>query len=200
MQIDDCARSLRSPDAIELRRQMLHEPHIAPLTDFVQKLRRSHPTWEFPYFDPLDGGCSADILFLFEKPGPMTSAGGKGSGFISRNNDDPTAEATFDFMNKAGLPRKRTVVWNIIPGWNGTRKITTRELRAGIDDLNGLLPLLPKLRAIVLVGQKAQRAMSFVNHRHLRILASAHPSRLVRASKPDAWHAIPTIWAQAREY
>jgi len=195
----DCARSLHSPDAIKLRRLMLHEPHIAPLTDFVQKLRRNHPGCEFPDFDPFDGGCNADILFLFEKPGPMTSAGGKGSGFISRNNNDPTAEATFDFMNKAGLPRKRTVIWNIIPGWNGTRKVTTTELRAGVDDLNGLLTLLPKLQTIVLVGKKAQKA-SLVKHLHLRILDSAHPSPLVRASQPDAWHAIPTIWAQAKEY
>jgi len=28
----------------------------------------------------------------------MTSVGGNGSGFISRNNDDPTAEATFWFQ------------------------------------------------------------------------------------------------------
>ena len=195
----DCARSLRSTDVVALRRQMIHEPHIAPLTDFVKKLREAHPDWEFPDFDPLDGGCNADILFLFEKPGPMTSAGGRSSGFISRNNDDQTAEATFDFMNRAGLPRKRTVIWNVIPGWNGTRKVTMTELRAGVDDLNSLLALLPKLRTIVLVGQKARRASSLVKTRRLQILASAHPSPLVRASHPDEWHAIPSIWAQAIE-
>lgn len=198
MKTDDCARSLRSPDAVALRRLMLHEPYIAPLTDFVQTLRKTRPTWEFPDFDPLDGGCNADILFLFEKPGPMTSMSGKGSGFISRNNDDPTADATFDFMNKAELPRKRTVIWNVVPGWNGTRKVTSAELRAGVDDLNALLPLLPMLRTIILVGRKAQRATSLVEHLHLRILSSAHPSPIVRASQPDVWRAIPSSWAQAR--
>jgi uracil-DNA glycosylase len=193
----DCARSLRSPEAVALHRLMLHEPHIAPLADFVEKLRRAHPAWEFPDFDPLDGGSNADILFLFEKPGRMTSAGGTGSGFISRNNDDPTAEATFGFMKEAGLSRKRTVTWNIVPGWNGTRSVTTAELRAGVDALKGLLPLLPKLRTIILVGQKAQRATSLVKSLGLRILVSAHPSPLVRASQPDVWRAIPSIWAQA---
>ena len=196
----DCARSLRSRDAIALRQLMLHEPHIALLTDFVQKLRETHPAWEFPDFDPLDGGCNADILFLFEKPGPKTSARGKGSGFISRNNDDPTAEATFGFMNKAGLPRKRTVIWNVIPGWNGTRKVTRKELRAGVDFLKGLFPLLPKLRTIVLVGQKAQQATSLVEPLHLWVLSSAHPSPLVRAKHPHVWNAIPLTWALAREY
>lgn len=52
----DCARSFRSPDAAALRRLMLREPHIAPLTDFVEQLRSAHPASEFPYFDPLDGG------------------------------------------------------------------------------------------------------------------------------------------------
>jgi hypothetical protein len=88
---------------------MLHQPHIAPLTSFVTKLR-AHLDWEFPDFDPLDGGSNADIMFLLEKPGPMTSAAGKDSGFISRNNDDPTAEATFGFMKQADLPRHRTIM------------------------------------------------------------------------------------------
>jgi hypothetical protein len=47
-------------------------------------------------------------LFLFEKLGPMTAEAG-GSGFISRNNDDPTAEATFRFMEQAKIPRKLSI-------------------------------------------------------------------------------------------
>jgi hypothetical protein len=196
----DCARSLRSAEAVARRRLMLREPHVAPLTKFVEKLREAHPDWEFPDFDPLDGGSNADILFLFEKPGPMTSSGGKGSGFISRNNNDPTAEATFSFMKEAGLPRKRTVTWNVVPGWNGTRNITPMELREGVDALKGLLPLLAKLRTIILVGQKAQRAMPLVEGLGLQILVSAHPSPLVRASQPDVWRMIPSVWALAADY
>ena len=55
-------------------------------------------------FDPRDGGIRAQALFLFEKPGPKANA----SGFISRDNDDPTAENIFRFMNQAGIPRKKT--------------------------------------------------------------------------------------------
>lgn len=194
----DYARSLRSPDAITLRRQLLCEPHIAPLKHFVQDLREKHLDWEFPDFDPLDGGCDADILFLFEKPGRMTSAGGNGSGFISRNNDDSTAEAIFGFMNEADLARKRTVIWNVIPGWNGTRKVTKTELIAGVDSLKNLLPLLTKLRTIVLIGKRAQQAKSLIEPRCLRVLDSAHPSPVVRATRLDVWRAIPSIWTMAR--
>jgi uracil-DNA glycosylase len=194
----DCARSLCSADAIEQRRLMLNEPHITPLTAFTEKLRYAHPAWEFPNFDPLDGGVCADILFLFEKPGPMTSTAEKGSGFISQNNNDPTAEATFAFMREAGIPRKRAVIWNVVPGWNGTRKLTAAELHAGVKALGDLLPLLPKLRSIILVGQKAQRALALVTPLGLRVVVSAHPSPLVRASQPSKWRAIPLAWAQAK--
>jgi hypothetical protein len=201
MEIDreDCARALRSPEAVAHRRGMLDRPQIAPLTAFVSRLRAAHPEQEFPEFDPLDGGVNADILFLFEKPGPMTSADGKGSGFISRNNDDPTAEATFNFMKEAALTRKRTVLWNVIPGWNGKRAIATAELLEGVNSLKDMLPLLREnLRTIVLVGRKAERASSLIEPLGLRILISAHPSPLVRASQPQLWRTIPSIWARAR--
>ncbi len=195
--VPNSARSLRSAQAVALRREMLRQPHIAPLTCFVEKLKVDHPSSEFPYFDPLDGGSCAEILFLFEKPGRLTSAAGNGSGFISRDNNDPTAEATFNFMKESKLRRKHTVLWNVVPGWNGVREITTMELKDGVDHLKALLPLLPELRTIVLVGKKAQRAKPFIEPLGVRILASAHPSPLVRASRPAVWSEIPSIWAQA---
>ena len=191
------ARSLRSSENIAERGKLLAEAHMAALARFVTELRVAEPSKEFPDFDPLDGGTGADILFLFEKPGPMTSAAGFGSGFISRDNDDPTAEATFGFMIQAGLPRRRTITWNVIPGWNGTRKVTAQELHDGVASLAELLQLLPRLRTVVLVGKRAERAKSLIEHLKLRVLVSAHPSPLVRASRPDVWRAIPILWAQA---
>lgn len=178
---------------------MLHEPHVAPLADYVETLRRAYPAWEFPDFDPLDGGVNADLLFLLEKPGPRTSAAGKGSGFISRDNDNPTAEAIFAFMKEAGLARERTVIWNVVPGWNGTLQVTTTELLAGLEAFGSLLPLLSRLRTVVLVGQKAQRAAPLVKPLGVKVLASAHPSPQVRASRIEAWRRIPLIWAEANE-
>src|SRR5258705_7617442 len=115
---------------------MLTLRNVAPLTAYAAKLRSSGSV-EVPEFDPLDGGINARALFLFEKPGPMTVGENNtrkrsGSGFISRNNDDPTAEASFAFMQLAGIPRKLTVSWNVIPWWNGTRKVTEPELRDGL--------------------------------------------------------------------
>jgi hypothetical protein len=91
------SRAMRDPAVREARLAALHQPHIAPLTEFVHSLRTREGN-EYPYFDPADGGVNASILFLLEKPGPMTVPKGRGlrqgSGFISRDNDDPSAKAS----------------------------------------------------------------------------------------------------------
>jgi len=196
----ECPRSLRDPDAIAKRRSLLSERHVLNLATYVEELR-ALGRGEVPDFDPLDGGDEARVLFLFEKPGPMTSSKRgqerTGSGFISRDNDDPTAEATFLFMQKAWLDRRLTAVWNIVPWWNGTRAIRADELRAGLNALDDLLKLLTSLRVVVLVGRKAGRAHSHLQRMGLPVLQSAHPSPIVRASRPKSWQSIPYQWAGA---
>lgn len=198
MTLDDTPRTLRSPEVIALRRAMLTEPHVAPLAEYVAGLRLRHPDWEFQDFDPLDGGTEADMLFLLEKPGPMTSITGKrvGSGFISRNNDDQTAENVFNFMRAAGIERKRTVLWNVMPGWNATIRYNAAEVRQGVEEIRHLLPLLPMLRTVVLVGGPARRALRLLQalRSDLLIHTSAHPSGQCYRFNPAQWNAIPSQW------
>ncbi len=196
MEGPEVPRALRGPDARSLRRRLLEAPHMRPLNEYVAGLRK-RPGVEVPDFDPLDGGVDACILFLFEKPGRMTVDDGRGSGFISRDNDDPTAEHTFRFMRKARIPRKRTVTWNVIPWWNGTRKVTDAELREGAEETRRLTGLLPRLRAVVFVGEKASRARPHLENTSLAFFSSRHPSPIVRATRPDEWCAIPSDWAEA---
>jgi hypothetical protein len=156
---------------------------------------------EVPAFDPLDGGDRAKVLFLLEKPGPMTSIergrDRPGSGFISSDNDDPTAEATFHFMRKVGLDRRVTTIWNMVPWWNGTRAISADELRAGMNALDDLMKVLTSLRVVMLVGRKAGRARSHLKESGPPVLESAHPSPIVRASRPSTWKSIAGKWAEA---
>jgi len=194
-------RSLRASEAIADRLSKINEPHIVALTNYVRQLRQRFPdSWEFPDFDPYDGGQEAELLFLLEKPGPMTSAnGGSGSGFISRNNDDPTAAAVLDFMVKAGIPRERTVLWNTVPGWNGSIKMSQQERREGRAELPTLINLLPKLRGVVLVGRQAQRATKQILELGLPVFSSSHPSPKVRSINSLMWNDIPRHWASAFE-
>lgn len=197
------ARAMRHQDEPGRRRLLLTCPHIAPLAAYAASLRG--PGKEVPEFDPLDGGTGARVLFLFEKPGPMTSVEGapsrrQGSGFISRDNDDPTADAVHKFMHQAGLPRDRTVLWNVVPWWNGTRKITAGELLNGVAEVGRLVELLPELRAIMLVGRKAERARPLLAMRPIPIFVSLHPSPLVKARWPERWAGIPECWRAVRPY
>ena len=192
----DGPRTLRSRAERDRRKTLLREPHIAPLTEFADMLRSADVA--VPYFDPLDGGNAARMLFLFEKPGPMTDPEG-GSGFISRNNDDATAEAAFHFMRQAGIDRKDTILWNVIPGWNKTIRIAKGELEQGRLALNALFTLLPRLRIVVLVGRKAAQVQANIEQRGLKVFVSHHPSPKVRAIYRDKWESIPGVWAVARQ-
>ena len=198
---DDQPRSLRDPAERQQRRARLDCPSKRPLQDYVNKLRQAHPDVQVPDFDPLDGGIEAQVLFLFQKPSDKT-VGDNGSGFISRNNDDDTAEATFRFMQEAGIPRERTITWNIVPWWDGCNDVTPadrRAISAGSHQwLKQLLKLLPRLRAVVLVGKKAQKLWPAWLRPDLYVCSSLHPSPVNRASRREQWDAIPQEWAQVR--
>lgn len=175
---------------------MLTLPHMQELASYAESLRA--PGLEVPDFDPRDGGVKAQALFLFEKPGPMTAEEGSGkrsgSGFISRDNDDPTAEAIWHFMREAKIQREFTVLWNVIPWWNGTRAVERSELQKGVSELLSLLELLPKLTAVVFVGAKAAKAKPLLQNTKLIAFASPHPSPLVKARWRSRWNEIPTEW------
>jgi hypothetical protein len=74
-------RAHRDRREIERKRTLLEEPHVAPLTQFVRRLRQPRGGDSVPWFDPTEAGVNARILLLFENPGRRDDAG-LGSGFI----------------------------------------------------------------------------------------------------------------------
>ena len=173
------------------------QPSAGPLADFVASLRAARPDCAVPDFDPEDGGATARILFLLEKPGPRMAGAGSGAGLVSRDNASGTSRAIARFMDEAGIPRRDSVLWNVVPWWNGTARIRAEEHRAGLAALAELLPLLPCLRAAVTVGRRAEAARPLLEARGLLVGHSAHPSPQVRASRPELWAAIPGRWRAA---
>ncbi|YCI28389.1 uracil-DNA glycosylase [Erwinia sp. PK3-005] len=191
-------KSLRYESNIRHRQSLLTVPHMQPLTAYVENLRKRLGNNVFiPDFDPLDGGINAEFIFLFEKPGPQTDFRNGGSGFISRDNNDDTAKAIFCFMQNIGLDRKRTLLWNTIPAWNGSRAFKSLHVRDGIRLLDELLPLLPNLKTIILIGKQAQKAGKDLKDRGLKVSESDHPSPIVKARYRHRWEQIPAAWAEA---
>ncbi|MFC3168507.1 hypothetical protein [Paracoccus fontiphilus] len=129
---------MRNADAVEMRQRLRAAPQVAQLAEYVDSLRAEDRGY-VPDFDPLDGGVDAEILFLLEKPGPKTDPANGGSGFISRDNDDPTAEAICRFMELAQVPRRASLIWNAIPWCNGTTDVSPAERREGMLRLGALM-------------------------------------------------------------
>ena len=184
----DTPKSLGDPVIQTARRGRLYDAHVAPLTRYVERLRaRVGSTAAIPYFDPWDGGVNAEVLFLREAPGARAVE----AGFISRNNPDETAKNFFLLNQDAGIARERTVSWNVVPWYIGTgtriRPANRTDIAQGIGPLAELLPLLPALRAVVLVGQKAGTARRAIAELlpQVRIFDTPHPSPLFINNKPE---------------
>jgi L-seryl-tRNA(Ser) seleniumtransferase len=156
----DRPRSNSDHAELERKRSLLHEPHVAPLTAFVQRLRDERSADDVPWFDPTDAGVNATILALFEAPGRRGTH--QGSAFVSCDNDDPTAENMWSLLREAGIDRARDyVAWNIVPWYVGDEdkggNATAVDLQAARPALAELISLLPKLRVVVLCGRQAQQ-------------------------------------------
>lgn len=184
----DEPKSLRSSLEIQSRIDRIFDLHISPLTNFVETMRKETGLNRgIPYFDPLDGGINAKCLFLFEAPGPRAVD----SGFISRNNPDETAKNFFELNHEAGLPRKLTISWNVVPWYIGTgtkiRPANERDIDGGKKYLFDFLSLLPNLEIIVLGGRKAQKAETYIKAAYpdITLMKMPHPSPLFINNAPE---------------
>jgi uracil-DNA glycosylase len=185
----DTPKSLGNPRNCAHRISRLCEPHVSELTAFVERIRRERGCSEVPYFDPGDGGVEAECLYVAEAPGRRAVQ----SGFISRNNSDETAKNWWDLNAKAGVPRNRTIAWNIVPWYLGSddggrvRPARSNDIREGWSYMLQLLDMLPRLRIVVLCGGKAQCAEPWLRAKRpdLQLMKCPHPSPMFVNRKPQ---------------
>ncbi len=197
----DRPKSLGIEDNRVSRFKELHEPHIKPLTDFVEALRiETGPEAAIPYFDPWDGGINSEVLFLLEAPGPKSVV----SGFISRNNPDETAKNVFELCSEAGLKRSQTILWNVVPWYIGSgkkiRPARSADIQVGLKPLPRLLTFLPLLKAIVLLGRKAEKAMKQIDQSRYRVFVSPHPSPLFVNNAPGNRDKLLSVLHEVRMF
>jgi hypothetical protein len=168
----------------------LREPHIAPITDYIQGLRDTSGEW-VPWIAPLHGGIEARVLSVLRDPGPMVHHLG-GSGMLCIENDDQTAETLYGLVAGAGLTPRDINPWNAYP-WYINKKPTPVQLRAATPTLLGLIELMPKLEVVVLQGEDAQaawrmalRELPALRRRRLEVFETYHPSvQALRSPDPD---------------
>jgi hypothetical protein len=159
---------------------------VAALNERVQSLigrcRR-----DVPWFDPQGGGVRARILVLLESPGPK-SIGGPGSGIISPDNDDTTAENFFLLRERAGISRKWLVHWNAAPWYLGQRRHpSASDILAGAQFLAEVIPSLVRLRVVFLGGDYADKCWTLFKR-----LSGSNPAQEIRTWHPSRL-AIGTV-------
>ncbi len=185
---DNRAGMLGESAAIEDRNRELTKPHVEPLQRYVQDMRKRIPRDRFvPNFDPWDGGIDATCLLLLEAPGRWAKA----SGLASRDNNSQTSKNLFTYSQIAGIDRRKTLMWNVVPWYIGTpntiRQANSSDLREGVGHLLELIALLAKLKLVVFFGGKAQTAQGQLAAAlpALQFLAAMHPSNVALNQKPE---------------
>jgi uracil-DNA glycosylase len=185
-------KCLRDGSARAHRASLLHAPHIAALTGLVDRIRRETGRGaHVPYFDPLDAGVEAECLFILQAPG----GGAVASGFVSRDNNDESARHFFELTREAGLYRGRTITWNAVPWHAEGSAITPDELQGGLEYLDQLFALLPRLKAIVMLGGKAQKLELHLRHARPRAkrFSAPLPSPLFINRSPENRQRILSV-------
>jgi hypothetical protein len=199
------------PAAVRAREARLQEPHIAELTQLVERIRSARGGGNsVPWLDPASGGRHAEVLLLFEAPGARAVGPGDvrptrpGSGFISPDNNDESAAAVFELEREAGLPRERVLHWNIVPWYVGDgtkiRAVNTSDRVEAEPWLAELLELLTDLRVVILCGDAAQKGWDeYAGPRPLDlwVVRCPHPSPVNLRTRPDARYEILDAFTEA---
>ena len=97
-------RRMADPTFREYQWQHRYDAHVAPINSLVDSLCKPEEperSWA-PYVAPMYGGIDARLLSLLRDPGPKTRLKG-GSGFLSMENDDATAERICDLVSEARI-------------------------------------------------------------------------------------------------
>jgi hypothetical protein len=194
----------------DAQRAQVFNPRVRVVNEFCDELSREKPGLSVPYVAPHYNAANATILSLSSNPGPRTSHEG-GSGFLSRENDDPIAERMSQVFATVGLSDEHVLPWNAYP-WHVHQAypngLPAGLLAEGLDPLKKLLELHPQIRTVVAHGGDAKRAMRqftskkrfapLVAERSLKVWEARHTSN--RAFVMDATERAAALEAICQTY
>jgi uracil-DNA glycosylase len=186
----DAPRMNRDPEFLADKKRRLFDPRVAGPNRLVEHWSaEGRPA---PWVDPDSGGMCSRILFLAESPGPAAALE-YGSGIISPDNDDPTAERFWRLSHQAGLTRDSYLNWNVVPWYvsptGKNANATDEDGKKAQPYLHDFVSLLPGLRVVVLLGRFAQQWwLDYLDQPEspvLPVILAPHPAPGVRRRRPN---------------
>ncbi|MCU1407789.1 MAG: hypothetical protein JWQ43_4092 [Glaciihabitans sp.] len=194
----------------------VYSPGVLPINTLVDELRQQHPQRGMPYVAPHYDAANARILSLSSSPGPLTGGAGT-SGFLSRENNDPSAERMSRIFAAVGLTDADVLPWNAYP-WHVHEQypdgLPADMLAEGLRPLRRVLEAHPNIRAIVAHGGDAKRSVrlfetkkrfnALVQERGLRVWETRHTSNpafvMSQAERDAATEKVRQSYREAMEY
>ncbi len=192
-------------DGITKRLALVDEPPVRRLNAWVRDEIRPSPLLPegagrtVPWFDPEGGGEDAQLLFLMQDPSEVAA----GTGFVSTDNDDPSARNATLACESADLPGRLRVHWNVFPHWvnvvrqrqhvDPTRppQSYSQATDAAVHFLGELLGhLLPRLQVIVLLGRHAQNGWDLYRRGGGQLPPGIGPPLRCPSTSPQAWNNL----------
>jgi hypothetical protein len=129
-------------------------PHIAPVNEHVEFLRKLRPDFEVPYVDPMHSVEDCRIVTLFSNTGEASPRGTVWAG------DDAAATRLLGLQFQLGLRPEWMMPWNTHPWFTpgeANGKLTPEQVNAGLKPLLTFLKAVPRASAIVAHGTEANR-------------------------------------------
>jgi hypothetical protein len=163
--------------------------HVAPINHMVDELRTGGD-W-LPYVAPTYGGVNARMLAILRDPGPKTRDEG-GSGMLSVDNDDPTAQRYLSFLTSAGIPLGELLAWNAYP-WYINDKPTAGQLTRALPVLHRLIAMCPQLQVVMVHGGDAHKAWRMFSQSYPQTTQGLHVIETYHTSRQALQHPDPLV-------
>jgi hypothetical protein len=169
-----------------------YDAHVVPINSLVDSMCRGERGWA-PYVAPMYGGTNARLLSVLRDPGPKTQKK-EGSGFLSMENDDATAEAISEYFGSVRIGADQVVPWNVFP-WYINRAPTSAEIQFGLEPLHEIVRLLPRLRVVMLHGGSAHAGWKHFERKYPESVQgrSIHVIKTYHTSRQAFWHPDPQV-------
>ena len=139
----------------------IREPQVSAINKLCDQLMVEQPGYSVPYIAPHYGASTAVILALSSNPGPQ-AGGAKGSGMLSRENNDGSAARMGDIYESVGLTDDQIVPWNAYP-WHvhetHPNGLPNNLINDGLDALKRVFDLHPNIHSVVAHGGDAHRSV-----------------------------------------